>query len=182
MRVIVKSCGREISLRRRRTGVAVGIPDRFGAELRVVVGVAAAGSGGDGVDDLVVVEGVAVPEEVGGKIAGGLGGPRSHDETQSGVVEGAEVGGRQHPGVGDDDHLGDAVALLERADDRHDGVGRGLVPFEAADLQGEPAAVDEQPDHDLGVSPATFDVHEGDTIHEHLFVNVLSSWWSSSMV
>jgi hypothetical protein len=32
------------------------------------------------------------------------------------------------------------------------------------------------------LSPATFDVHEGDTIHEHLFVNVLSSWWSSSMV
>jgi hypothetical protein len=31
------------------------------------------------------------------------------------------------------------------------------------------------------MSPATVDVHEGDTIHEHPFVNVLSPWWSSSM-
>jgi hypothetical protein len=29
------------------------------------------------------------------------------------------------------------------------------------------------------VSAATFDEHEGDTIAEHRFVNVLSSSWSS---
>jgi hypothetical protein len=34
---------------------------------------------------------------------------------------------------------------------------------------------------DRPLSPATFDVHEGDTIHEDLFVNMLSPWWSSSV-
>lgn len=28
------------------------------------------------------------------------------------------------------------------------------------------------------VSPATLDDHEGDTVREHEFVNMLSPWWS----
>jgi len=28
------------------------------------------------------------------------------------------------------------------------------------------------------VSPATVDDHEGDTVGEHEFVNMLSPWWS----
>jgi hypothetical protein len=29
-----------------------------------------------------------------------------------------------------------------------------------------------------GLSPATVDDHEGDTVGEHEFVNMLSPWWS----
>ena len=49
---------------------------------------------------------------------------------------------------------GQAVAVLERLDDRQDRGGLGLVALEAADLQGEPVPVDQQPDHDLRVDPA----------------------------
>ena len=48
----------------------------------------------------------------------------------------------------------DAVPGLERLDDRQDRGGLGLVALEAADLQREPAPVDQQPDHDLRVDPA----------------------------
>lgn len=46
------------------------------------------------------------------------------------------------------------MAGLKRGDDRDDRGGLGLLPGEAADLQREPAAVDQQPDHDLRVDPA----------------------------
>ena len=42
----------------------------------------------------------------------------------------------------------------ELADDRQDGVLFGLVPLEAADLQREALAVNQQPDQDLRVDPA----------------------------
>ena len=60
----------------------------------------------------------------------------------------------EHPGVGDHDHVGQIVALLEGLDDRQDRGGFGFVAFEAADLQREPGTVDQQPDHDLRIDAA----------------------------
>ena len=110
-----------------------------------------AGAWGDGVDDLTVGEGVAVPAEVGLQIDGRLGDPRADDEPQPGVVEVAQVGRGQHAGVGDDDHVGHAVAFLELLHDRDDRQRLGLVALEAADLEGEAAPVDQQADHDLRI-------------------------------
>jgi hypothetical protein len=45
------------------------------------------------------------------------------------------------------------VAGLERLDDGDDRGRLGLVARKAADLQGEPAPVDEQTHHDLRVDP-----------------------------
>lgn len=64
-----------------------GVPDRLGPRLDVVdlgFGV----SRGDGVDDLCVGEGVAVPMEVGLQIPGGFGGSRAGDERAAEFVEG----------------------------------------------------------------------------------------------
>ena len=71
-----------------------------------------------------------------------------------GLVELLEVGRGEHPGVGDHHQGLDAVPGLERADDREQGEGLGLVALEAADLEGEPAPVDQEADHDLRVHPA----------------------------
>jgi hypothetical protein len=46
------------------------------------------------------------------------------------------------------------VALLELPDDRDDRLRLGLGCLIAADLQGEPGPVDQEPDHDLGVDAA----------------------------
>jgi hypothetical protein len=67
-----------------------------------------------------------------------------------------QVGGREHAGVGDHDHGLEPVAGLELPDHRQDRVLLGLVSLVAADLEGEPVPVDEQPDHDLRVDPALF--------------------------
>ena len=49
------------------------VPDRLGLAALVPLGVGAS-SGGDGVDDLAVGEGVPVPVEVGLQVAWGTGG------------------------------------------------------------------------------------------------------------
>ena len=55
--------------------------------------------GGDGVNDLAVGEGVAFPVEVGLQIPGGadLSGP--DDEPQPRLIQGRQVGGREHAGA-----------------------------------------------------------------------------------
>jgi hypothetical protein len=129
------------------------VPDRFGLDVGVVLD-AALVLRGDGVDDLPVAEGVTVPAEVGLQVGRGLGEAGSDDEPQAGVVQIVQVARGQHPGVSDHDHGVQAVALLERLDDRDQGGGLGLVALEAADLEREPVPVDEQPDDDLRVDPA----------------------------
>jgi hypothetical protein len=111
---------------------------------------------GKGVNDLPVGERVAVPAEVRFQVNGGLGDPRADDEPQPGLVQVIEVGGREHAGVGDLDHGLDPVPGLELTDHRQDRVLLGLVPLVAADLQGEPVPVHQQPDHDLRVNPPFF--------------------------
>ena len=49
-----------------------------------------------------------------------------------------EVGRREHAGVGDHDHVGDAVALLEGGDDWDQRLRLGLVAFEHVNIQREP--------------------------------------------
>jgi len=46
------------------------------------------------------------------------------------------------------------VPGLEGGDDRDDRGGLGPVALETADLEGEPATVDQQPDDNLRVDPA----------------------------
>ena len=110
-------------------------------------------SGGDGVDDLAVSEGVAFPVEVGLKVAWGADLAGADDEPHPGVVQGRQVGGREHAGVGDDDELLDAVGGLEGLHDGDDRGGLSLVPLPAADLERETMTVNQQAHDDLGVDP-----------------------------
>ena len=142
---------------RQDFGCSFAVPGRLGPQGRVVVLVLAR-LRGDGVDDLPVAERVAVPAEVRLQVHGGLGDPRADDEPQPGVVQVVQVGGRQHAGVGDHDHALDPVPRLELPDHRQDRVLLRLVPLIAADLQGEPVPVHQQPDHDLRVHPPFFRV------------------------
>ena len=85
---------------------------------------------------------------------GRLGDPGPDDEPQPGLIELAQVRRGQHPCVGDHDHVGDAVAVLELLDDRHNRGGLGLVAFEAADLEREPAPIHQQTHDDLWIDAA----------------------------
>ena len=95
-----------------------------------------------------------MPFEVLGQVVGRLADPRPDDEGEPRVLQGVEVACRQHPGVGDDNHVGDPVPLLEGLQDRDEGLGLCLVPLEAVHLQREPARVDQQPDLDLRIHSA----------------------------
>ena len=92
------------------------------------------------------------------KSPGGADLAGTDDEPQPGVVQGRQVGGREHAGVSDDDEVLDAVGGLEGLHDGDDRGGLGLVPFPAADLEGEAGPVDQQADDDLGVDPPLFGV------------------------
>lgn len=107
----------------------------------------------DGVDDRAVGENVSVPMKMRGKITGCLRHPGADDELQPGLVQRREVGGRQHAGVGGDDHFDpvEAVAGLELPHDRNDRAGFGRVAFVASDLQREAGAVNQQTDDDLRI-------------------------------
>ena len=61
------------------------VPHRLGLAALVPLGVRAS-SGGDGVDDLPVGEGVPVPVEVGLQIPWGPGGAGADDEADSGLI------------------------------------------------------------------------------------------------
>ena len=78
--------------------MGVRVPDRLG--LAALVPLAPGASpGGDGVNDLPVSEGVPVPVAVRLQIPWGadLSGP--DDEPQPRVVQGRQVGGREHAGA-----------------------------------------------------------------------------------
>jgi hypothetical protein len=89
------------------------------------------------------------------QIAGGLGGAGADDERAPELVEGFEVGRRQHPGVGGhhDRRALQTVALHEAGDDRHDRGGLGGIAFVATDFERKPGTVDQQPDHNLWIDP-----------------------------
>ena len=102
-----------------------------------------ASSGGDGVNDLPVGGGVPVPVEVGLQVAWGPGGAGADDEPQPRVVQGRQVGGREHAGVSDDDEVLDAVGGLEGLHDGDDRGGLGPVALPAADLERETMTIDQ---------------------------------------
>jgi len=89
-----------------------------------------------------------------GQIDRGLADPGADDEPQARLVQLEQVRRRQHPGIGDHHHVGEVVAGPERPDDRDDRVGLSLVARETADLQREPATVDQQTHNDLRIHPA----------------------------
>ena len=136
-----------------RGRMSCGVPDGFGAGLQLV-GISLLAAQRDGVDDLAVSERVAVPVEVLGQVMRGAGDAGADDEPQARGVDGFQVRRGQHAGIGDDDHVGDTMACLERLDDRDDRLGLGLVSLEAGDLEREAGAVHEQADHDLRVDAA----------------------------
>src|SRR3954447_461865 len=51
------------------------------------------------------------------------------------LLQGEQVRRGQHAGVGDDDHIGDVVAFGEACQNRDQGLGLGLVPFEHVHIQ-----------------------------------------------
>ena len=110
-----------------RPRMLLGVPRRLGLEVGVVLDHATV-LGGDGVDDLSVDERIAVPAEVGGQVDGCLGHPGADDEPQLCLVELLEVGCRQHPGIGDHDHVGQLMAFGELFDDRDDRWVSALLP------------------------------------------------------
>jgi hypothetical protein len=105
-------------------------------------------------ENLAVVEGVAVSLEVGGQVVGRLADPRADDERQIGVLDGVEVARRQHPGVSHHDQISGLVAFLEAVEHGQQGGGLGGIALEAVHFEREPGPVDEQPDLDLWVDPA----------------------------
>ena len=137
--------------------MGVRVPHRLGLAALVPLAPGAP-PGGDGVDDLAVGEGVTFPVEVGLQVAWGPGGAGPDNEPQPGVVQGRQVGGREHAGVGDDDEVLDAVGGLEGLHDGDDRGGLGLVALPAADLERKTGPVDQQADDDLGVDPTLFGV------------------------
>lgn len=94
------------------------------------------------------------------QIGRGFGDAGTDDELQAGLVEVLEIARGEHAGVRGDDHLHscDVMPGLELADDRHDGVGLGLVSLETSDLQRESGPVDQQADHDLWIDSTFFRV------------------------
>ena len=109
--------------------------------------------GGDGVNELPISEGVPAPVEVGLQVARGPGSAGPDNEPQLRLIQGRQVGGREHAGISDDHELLDAVGGLEGLHDGDDGGGLGLVSFPAPDSQRETTAVDQQADDDLGIDP-----------------------------
>jgi hypothetical protein len=122
--------------------VPAWVPYRFCANGRIVL-IGHRGVRRDGVDDLPVGERVPVPAEMRRQVQRRLGDLGADDEPQVRRVEFGEVLRRQHPGVGDHDHLGQLVTIGERGNDRDDRGGLGPVALEAADLEREPLPVHE---------------------------------------
>jgi len=111
--------------------------------------------GAGGLQGLPVVEGVAVTLQVIGQVIGRLAGLRADDEPEPRVLQPEQVRRGEHSGVGDHDDLaGVRVLVPEAGQDRHDGLGLGLVALEQVHGQREPRAVGEQPDRHLRIDPA----------------------------
>ena len=78
--------------------MGVRVPHRLGLAALVPLALRAP-PGGDGVNDLPVSEGVPVPVEVGLQVAWGPGGAGADDEPQPRLIQGRQVGGREHAGA-----------------------------------------------------------------------------------
>ncbi len=85
----------------------------------------------------------------------GFGDPGAGYEPQALLVQVVEIGGRQHADVGD--HGLDPVPGLELPDDRQDRVLFGLVPLEAADLEGNPFRPESSPATTCGPALRSFE-------------------------
>ena len=131
-----------------RPGVPYGLRLHLQVRRGILAGVPARG---DGVNQLPVGERVAVPVEVGFQIMGCFRLAGSDNEPQARLIQLAQVGGREHASVRNDDHVVGAVAFLEGFHGRQDRLGFRLVPLPTRDFQGEALPVDEQAHHDLGV-------------------------------
>ena len=132
--------------------MGVRVPHRLGLAALVPLALRAP-PGGDGVNDLPVSEGVPVPVEVGLQVAWGPGGAGADDEPQPRLIQGRQVGGREHAGVSDDDEVLDAVGGLEGLHDGDDRGGLSLVALPAADLERKTGPVNQQAHDDLRVDP-----------------------------
>ena len=73
----------------------------------------------------------------------------AQDERQSSGLQGDLVSFRDHPGISNHRHIGEAVGGLEGVDDGQHGGGLGFVALEGLHRQREPGGVGEQPDGDL---------------------------------
>ena len=78
--------------------MGVRVPHRLGLAALVPLALRAP-PGGDGVDDLPVSEGVAFPAEVRFQIPWGADLSGADDKPQPGVIQGRQVGGREHAGA-----------------------------------------------------------------------------------
>ena len=81
-----------------RPRVSVRVPDGLTTLADVPLALRAP-PGGDGVNELPISERVTGPVEVGLKVAWGPGGAGADDEPQPSVVQGRQVGGREHAGA-----------------------------------------------------------------------------------
>jgi hypothetical protein len=114
-----------------------------------------------------------------GQVVGCLGQAGADDEGETGVLKRVQVCRREHPGVGDDDHVRDPVAGLEGFQNGDEGGRLCLAPLEQVHLQREPAGVHEEPDLDLRVDAVllahadlaqrvlVLEVERGDVIEHH---------------
>ena len=81
-----------------RTRMGDRVPHRLMTPADVALAPGAS-SGGDGVDDLPIGGGVPVPVEVGLQVAWGPGGAGADDEPQPRLIQGRQVGRREHAGA-----------------------------------------------------------------------------------
>ena len=132
--------------------MGVRVPHRLGLAALVPLGVQAP-LGGDGVDDLPVGGGVPTPAEARLQVPRGAGGAGTDDEADSGLIQGVQVGGREHAGVSDYDQGLDLGGLAELFNDTDNRGGLSPVALPATNSQGEAGPVDQQPDDDLRVNP-----------------------------
>ena len=118
------------------------VPHRLSPEALVPLAPGAS-PGGDGVNQLPISERVTLPVEVRLKVPRGPGGAGPDDEPQVRLVQGLEVGRREHAGISHDDELLNTVGGLEGLHHGDDRGGLGPVALPATDSQGEAGPVDQ---------------------------------------
>ena len=77
--------------------------------------------------------------DVFGQVGGSLGVPGADDEGEPGVLDRVRIARRQHPGIGQDHEVGDAVRLLE-------GFSTGMIVFFSAGFPSSRCVSRESPD------------------------------------
>ena len=132
--------------------MGVRVPHRLGLAALVPLALRAP-PGGDGVNDLPVSEGVTFPAKMGIQIPRGPGGAGPDNEPQPRLIQGRQIGRREHAGVSDHHELLNTVSGLEGLHNGNDRGGLGLVALPAADLERKTSPVNQQPDDDLRGAP-----------------------------